>query len=229
MGFAPVKRLKVAEQIAAAIRDAIVGGNYDPGDKLPSERDLADQFQANRSTIREALHRLEANGMVEMRHGGGTRVRDFFASAGLQLLPWLVAPNGTFDPALLQDLMDLRGVLLKWTAEQAATKATEAGKQQLRSRLVALAAAKTPKARQQLDYDFFESLVHVTGNRVLGLLTNGVRQVYIVNSGAFLAMYADDFQLQHHLDAVSAIERGDATAAGEAMARFAGSWKEETP
>ena len=91
MSFAPVKRLKLAEQLASSIRSAIIQGTYGPGDTLPSERDLAGQFEVNRSSVREAILRLEAWGLVEVKQGGGTRVRDFLTSAGLQVLPFLTA------------------------------------------------------------------------------------------------------------------------------------------
>jgi len=220
VSFAPVRRLKVAEQVARTIRDAIVGGRIRPGESLPSERDLADQFEVNRSTVREALQRLEGLGLVEMRHGGGTLVRDFLVGAGLQLLPFLLAPGGVPDPAMLGDLLEVRVMWLDWTARQAALRRDDAGVQRIRDAFAALEAAKTPEAQQEADWAFFEALVDLTGNRVLALMANAIRLVYLENRTLFSALYtAGVVDLADHSAAVEAIAAGDAAAAGEAMSR----------
>lgn len=108
---APLERRKVAEQIADALRAAIVGGELKVGAPLPSERELAERYDVNRSSVREALLRLEAWGLVEIRQGGATRVRDFLVSAGMGLLPHLVEV-GQLDPTILGDLHDLPEVML---------------------------------------------------------------------------------------------------------------------
>ena len=65
---------RIADKIAEKLRSAIVGGRLRPGDALPSERELAEQYDVNRSSIREAMGRLETWGLVKIRHGGATRV-----------------------------------------------------------------------------------------------------------------------------------------------------------
>lgn len=220
MAFAPVRRLKVAEQVARTIREAIVGGRFRPGENLPSERDLADQFAVNRSTVREALQRLDAWGLVEMRHGGGTLVRDFLVETGLQLLPFLLAPGGVPDPDMVGDLLDMRVMWLDWTARRAAVRRDDAGLARLRDALAALERAGTPEAQQAADWAFFEALVDLTGNRVLALMANAIRQVYLENRTMFVALYAVGVvDLTDHRAAVEAIAQGDAAAAGAAMAR----------
>lgn len=217
--FEPVERKKLADQIAASLREAIVGGRLTPGQALPSERELATRYEVNRSSVREALLRLEAWGLVEIRQGGATRVRDFLVSAGLQVLPFLVAPGGKVDHAMLRDLHELRSMFLGWTAERAAHLA-DAGAV---ARLDGIARAlDDPKARpgelQQLDYGFFEELVRISGNRLLGLLSNVVREVYMSHRERFLPMYARGvFDASHHAKAVAAIRAGDAAAAAAAM------------
>ena len=69
MTFAAVVRSEVADGVAGQIRDAILAGEYQPGDLLPSERELSQQFDANRTTIREGLAQLEHQGLIERRQG----------------------------------------------------------------------------------------------------------------------------------------------------------------
>lgn len=215
---------RVAEELASSLRELIVGGEIGAGDALPSERELAAKFEVNRSSVREALHRLEAVGLIEMKHGGATRVRDVLVSAGLHLLPFLVARGGRLDPAWLRDLLEVRVMFLSWCGEQAARRA---GTDDV-ERLEAIARELSDvhggqrrggaKALMTLDWDFFAALVAVTQNRVLALLTNVVREVHTRDPAKFKAIYEDSaFEPKHLLRAVDAVRRRDAPAAAAAM------------
>ena len=72
--FTPLVRTKLADQIVDQLQDAIRGGHYQPGDRLPSERDLASKFAASRIAVREALVTLQAQGLIERSHGRVARV-----------------------------------------------------------------------------------------------------------------------------------------------------------
>ena len=221
MFFLPVKRVRLPDQIAAAIRDAIVGGHYVPGDALPGERDLADQFGVNRSSIREAIQRLESWGLVVVRHGGSTRVADFLATANMQILPFLIAPKGEIDVALLRDLLELRVMLLSWTARRAAGMASAEDADALVEILGRLDASGDLDVVQEVDFEFFQKLVEVTGNQVLVLLTHAVRRVYLQNRELFLELYAGNaFSTAPLWRSVEAIRAGDACAAGDALREY---------
>jgi len=220
MDFAPVKRQRLADQVAAHIRDSIVGGRFDPGETLPPERELAEQFRVNRSSIREALNRLEMLGLVETRHGGGTRVTDFLTTAGLQLLPYLLAPKGRLDPQLLRDLMELRVLLLGWTAEKAIRNADEASLNQLQASLDALRAATKVEDIQEHDFAFFEQLVAMTGNRVLVMVGNAIRSVYLQNRELFRMLYLGGADTTNQQQTIDALRSRDAPAARAAMEAY---------
>jgi DNA-binding FadR family transcriptional regulator len=68
------------------LRDAILDGSLAPGTSLAGERVLAEQFAVNRHAIREAMRRLEQARLVEVSHGGSTKVLNWRTSAGLELL-----------------------------------------------------------------------------------------------------------------------------------------------
>jgi DNA-binding FadR family transcriptional regulator len=216
--FSPVRRRKIADQVAESIRDAILGGSLGTGETLPSERTLAERFGVNRTTVREAVQRLEAWGLVEIRQGGGTRVTDFLTTAGLQLLPFLIAPSGNLDPKLLIDLMDLRVAVLGFTADRAARNTPDVTG--LTAWLTKLDLAQAPALRQTLDLDFYEELVRLSDNRVLSLLANAIRQVYRVNSALFSAVYQEPLDTTHHHQAVKAVAEGDTVGARAAMEAY---------
>ncbi len=67
---------KLYQQVVAAIDEAIASGRYKPGQRLPAERDLAEEFGVSRPTVREAMLALEIRGIVEARHGSGVYVTD---------------------------------------------------------------------------------------------------------------------------------------------------------
>ena len=76
--FEPIRQFRVSEEVTDRIKRAILLGEFKAGDKLPSERDLAKQFQVSRVAIREALRKLEHSGFIVTRQGatGGTYVTD---------------------------------------------------------------------------------------------------------------------------------------------------------
>src|SRR4051794_6631251 len=76
----------VSSQIHARLRADILTGHYAPGDALPSERTLSEEFQTSRHAIREALKRLQQAGLVTISQGGATRVREWRHHGGLELL-----------------------------------------------------------------------------------------------------------------------------------------------
>ena len=74
--YAPIQATKVFEQIAMQIEQQILRGDLHSGDRLPTERELAEQFHASRTAVREAMKTLAQKGLVDMRPGRGTMVID---------------------------------------------------------------------------------------------------------------------------------------------------------
>jgi GntR family transcriptional repressor for pyruvate dehydrogenase complex len=217
-------RGRVAEELASSLQELIVEGRIGAGDALPSERELAAKFEVNRSSVREALHRLEAVGLIEMKHGGATRVRDVLVSAGLHLLPFLVARGGRLDPAWLRDLLEVRVMFLSWCGEQAARRASADDVERFEAIAARVAEEHARERRASahhlmaLDWDFFSALVATTNNRVMALLTNVVREVHTRDPARFKALYEGDaFDPRHLTRAVEAVRKRDAPAAAAAM------------
>ena len=221
MPFQRLTKLALPNQVASRIQDAILNGSFDPGDTLPAERKLADLFGVNRSSIREALHRLEALGLVEIRQGGGTRVTDFLTTAGLQILPFLLAPGGQLDPKIMQDLWEIRVLLLGWTAEYAAKHAHANQLEELSKAYDLLLNSSSIEEAQARDMDFFEIMVAMTGNQVLALLSNAVRRVFLQNGEIFAHLYQEEpFRFRQHRATLEAILNKDHAQARIAMEAY---------
>lgn len=216
--FEPVHRASLSDQVATSIRKAILSGPMSPGDRLPPERELAVQFQVNRSSVREALQRLVAWGLVEVRHGGGVTVRDFMATVGMEVLPWVLAPGGCVDSSLMRDLIEVRADLLGLTADLAARRASAVDRSELAARLDSLAQARGVSNIQDADFAFFEALTRASRNRVLWLQTTMIGRVYAENRAVFEALYPHDrIDTTAHQATVDAIEAGDSVTARQAM------------
>src|SRR5437868_10101155 len=74
--YTPIQSSKVYEQIVEQIEKLILSGELRNGDRLPTERELTEQFQASRTSVREAMKTLALKGLVEMHPGRGTVVID---------------------------------------------------------------------------------------------------------------------------------------------------------
>ncbi len=92
------------EQIIADV----LSGEMKPGDVLPSERQLAELLGVSRPAVREALRGVLAAGLIEVRQGDATTVRDFRRHAGLDLLPRLVIRGGELDADVVRSMLEAR-------------------------------------------------------------------------------------------------------------------------
>ena len=118
--FKPVRTGKVSDLIIEQIKSAIHAGMLKPGDRLPSERELAERFQASRISIREALKRLEASGLVTVKVGSGVFVAQMDSKPMSEsLFSILRIQNGTID-----DLTEARLIFEPSVAGLAAEKVT---------------------------------------------------------------------------------------------------------
>ena len=118
--FQAVRKVKVYEGVARQIERLISEGSLKPGDKLPSERELAEMFRVSRSSLRDGIRKLELLGLVEARHGEGTIVRDLSADS-------LVSPIASMlvrKRQLVAELLDVRKMLEPPLAGRAATNAS---------------------------------------------------------------------------------------------------------
>lgn len=119
--FTPVKNTKVYEQVIEQIKEMIFSGQLKKGDKLPPERELVEQLQASRASIREALRALQIIGLVECRQGGGNYIRESFEESLSEPLSIMFILQNS-KPI---EILELRKVLEVETAAIAAEKITD--------------------------------------------------------------------------------------------------------
>jgi GntR family transcriptional repressor for pyruvate dehydrogenase complex len=118
--FEPIRPRKISEEIVEQIKKLIAKGELKPGDRIPSERDLATMLGVSRPSVREAIMVLEAMGFLDSRQGGGTFVRTLTGTSIANPLAILIEQR---DPELLRALAEVRMGLESWSAYLAAQRA----------------------------------------------------------------------------------------------------------
>src|SRR3954454_22214127 len=108
MALKPVPRRSVTDDVFDQLAAEVLHGGVAAGEALPSERRLAEVLGVSRPSVREALKRLGHAGLVNVRQGDATTVRDFRHTAGMDLLPQLLMAGGQIDLPTARSLMETR-------------------------------------------------------------------------------------------------------------------------
>jgi DNA-binding FadR family transcriptional regulator len=174
----PVNRRSVPEEVFEQIATDVLSGEMQPGEALPSERRLAEVFGVSRPAVREALKRLSAAGLVEVRQGGVTTVRDFRQHAGLDLLPRLLFRNGELDISVVRSILEARLRIGPRVAELAAERHGPELAGLLEDSLRTLEAEEDPIAWQCHALTFWDHVVDSAGSIVFRLMYNAFRAAY---------------------------------------------------
>lgn len=181
MALTPITKRLVPDDVFEQLMTEVVDGSFAPGDSLPSERRLAELLGVSRPAVREALQRLSATRLVEVRHGGSTTVRDYQRHAGLDLLPRLLVRNGELDPTVARSIIEARLSIAPDVARIAAGRAgraTDHSREHLVDTVEFLAAAGDPITRQHAAMAFWDAVVDLADSIVFRLMFNNLRQAY---------------------------------------------------
>ena len=103
------------EEVTLILQDEILRGQYRPGERLPSERDVATRFETSRGTVREAFKRLDQLGIASVQPGGARVVA--VEECTLDVLGPLLDLNRLPDPVLVEEVMELLGLLAGFAAQ----------------------------------------------------------------------------------------------------------------
>jgi GntR family transcriptional repressor for pyruvate dehydrogenase complex len=197
---------RIAE-ITVHLERLILSGELKADDRLPPERDLAEQWQVSRSVVREAIGRLAGLGLVRSRQGSGTRIVAPDGSGQRLNYQWMLN-QGVLR---LDQLSDARLPLETTIAALAAERRTAEHVRQLQAAQHALGNPKnTLKAHVDADMRFHAFLAEATGNPIFQeLLIEGRRRT--------LGRYGTTLAFEHHAKILAAVKRRNVEAAREAM------------
>jgi GntR family transcriptional regulator, transcriptional repressor for pyruvate dehydrogenase complex len=121
MTLKPINKVNVSEQVFLQLRKAIAEGEWKPGDKIPSENELAVSFGVSRMTVRQSLQKLIALGLIETRLGDGSYIRVLVAGDSLNaLMPTMYLNKGS-----LLNVIEFREMIETESAGLAAKRSTK--------------------------------------------------------------------------------------------------------
>lgn len=210
-------KVNISERVADSLRSSILQGEVEPGQRLPSERSLAEKFNVTRTTLREALKKLEQLKLVGMRQGQGITVRDF-KTASMDLLSYLLSMDGKLDEQLMHNVLEARVLLVTEVTRLAALRANKQEIAQLEESLEALLHCKNIREYQLLDFEFYRLLAVASHNLVYALLMNTIKHIHSANVDLFLGITVDT-EVTAQSAIVEAVKQGNAvSAAGVAQA-----------
>ena len=180
------------EEVTLILQDEILRGQYRPGERLPSERDVATRFETSRGTVREAFKRLDQLGIASVQPGGARVVA--VEECTLDVLGPLLDLNQLPDPVLVEEVMELLGLLAGFAARSFLQRASETEITEAKTVLMALQTA-----RQEEQGQTFRKLLRLfvigSDRLVLRLITNGLRMQMLPRIEATGLVPALDLQL----------------------------------
>lgn len=214
--YTPVQPRKLFEQIAYQIERRILNGELRSGDRLPTERELAEQFGASRTAVREAMKSLAQRGLVDMKPGRGMMVIDD-TSRAMQESIGLMLKVG--QAGLSDNLVEVRGILEPEIAALAALRASAEHIAAMQEAVEIMdASLQDADAYIHADNSFHQALARGTQNvlilalvdSIVSLLSEQRKQIFAVPGGPERGQF-------HHKAILDAVKRQDAQAAREAM------------
>ncbi|GAB09496.1 putative GntR family transcriptional regulator [Gordonia araii NBRC 100433] len=217
MTFQPVVRRSVSEDVYDQIAARVVSGDLPVGGSLPSERDLAAALGVSRPAVREALKRLDGSGLVHIRQGDATTVRDIRREGGLDLLPLLLVAGGQLDLSVARSVIEARAQIAPIVAGLAAERIADADVQPLRTSVDEIATVTDPLQLQVLALQFWDQIVDGAQSVVYRLMFNSLRSAYEPALPALsMAMAGEVGKVDAYRDLVDAVAAHDPDAARRA-------------
>jgi DNA-binding FadR family transcriptional regulator len=215
----PIKTKKIYEQIVDQIGLLVAEGQLKPGDRLPSERELVEQFQVCRAAIREAISALEMMGLIEVRAGEGTYIRQVNIDSVVAPLAWMLFIEKDTD----LELYEVRKILEVQAAGLAAERAQA---DEIREMYEALEVMRRDLEidciGEEADQRFHFAIAMATHNKILMRLMNTILDTMRKTLKANRSKLYGDRKLperlyQEHFSLYEAIKNHDVLKAQQLM------------
>lgn len=192
----------------------IVGGEFASGQKLPSERELAEEYGVSRPVIREGLSGLVERGLVEIQAGRGTYVREVAVDELSRSLNRVAARTGITTRHLVEARL-----MVEVTAARYAAAMPERSMELLEEALIRHEDAHSLVDRAATDLQFHEAIATASGNPVIALMFGSIRaQVYSLMLRSHSDPHVRGVGDPQHRKLTDAIRSGDAELSGALMA-----------
>ncbi|SHK12513.1 FadR/GntR family transcriptional regulator [Desulforamulus aeronauticus] len=219
MEFKPIRPKKIYEEIVSQIKAMIAHGELTPGSKLMPERELAERLQVGRSAVREAYRALEAIGIIEIRPGEGTFVREIGTKSMTDIMSLAVVTGKD----TLFELLELRKIVETEAAALAALRRTEEDIQKIKYWLDKMHQDIVKGVSGEVnDLKLHYAVTDAAHNSLLIRIMNSVSETMenvmkAVRERLYQSQETSEILYQHHEQIYQAIKKGDQTEARHVM------------
>lgn len=216
--FKPLKQSRISEEVLRQLKEAILLGEFKSGEKLPSERELTEQFQVSRGVIREAIRALEITGFVKTKQGpaGGAFVTELsFDHVGNAFLDLFLA-----NKVSIPEMAHVRRFIEPEVARLAAINITEQGKELLiKAQKREFAPFNNNSERITVNQKIHRLLAELCGNQFMEAISKSMLQL----TREMVEAVDPDHDKMHypgeHKEIINAVIEGDAPKASSEMAK----------
>lgn len=218
MDITPVSQKRISQEIIEQFVRFIIQDDLKVGDRLPSERDLAERFEVSRPSLREALRVLEAIGLVEIQRGGGTYISDFNITPFLSVISPLFMRKEGFE----FEFLELRVMLERKGVEMAARNPRTDKKDVLLPLVMSMKRAQEYDEGVRADIQFHRSIFRLSESFFLqksAELVESILEYSVTHARSIIIERVGDthdLYRQHHR-IYEAIVNGDVDEARSAM------------
>lgn len=168
--FTPIKQTSISKKVIAQIKEMVSEGSLQKGDKLPSERKMAEKLQVSRTSVREALKELEIMGLIESRQGEGNFIKSNFEDI-------LLDPFSTIfliKESNAQEILELRHVIEKGSVALAAERIVDEELEEIEKILDTAKTSNSEDELVKLDVMFHYKIAQSSKNFLLQSILNAV-------------------------------------------------------
>jgi GntR family transcriptional regulator, transcriptional repressor for pyruvate dehydrogenase complex len=207
---------RLSDKVAELLLETILSQGLQPGDRLPSERELGEQFGVSRTVIREAVRALAAKGVIDVRTGSGLRVAAVDAAAVSESMS-LYLRGGTLEYGKVHEVRKLLEIEI---AALAAERACAEHIERLREICEQMEAAmdEDVEAASLLDLEFHRAIARATDNELYLLLLDSIGEALLEVRRGNLQTGAGTETVRCHWEIFERIAARDSGGARKAMA-----------
>jgi GntR family transcriptional repressor for pyruvate dehydrogenase complex len=214
--FAPVVRSqRLSDKVAEELLASVTSGQLEAGNKLPSERELSEQFGVSRTVIREAVRSLAAKGVLEVRAGSGVHVAEVNAASVSDQMNLFLRGQAPLDYGKINEV---RTTLEIRTARLAAERATEADVAELEASCERMEKVDDVEAASIEDVEFHRGVAKATHNELFLVMLDSIGGILLEIRRATLGVPGRlEEGARYHRRILERIAAHDVDGAGEAM------------
>ncbi|MDK2902913.1 MAG: GntR family transcriptional regulator, transcriptional repressor for pyruvate dehydrogenase complex [Clostridiales bacterium] len=214
MGIQPIKKANVSEQVYEQLKRQLLSGEWKQGDKIPSENELAKAFNVSRVTVRHAMRKLTALGLIETRVGEGSFVKEVKPGVYMNAIIPLayLGENSTLE------VLEFRYVIESESVGLAAERATQEDIAELKEILKDMEDVKEDtKLFAEADLRFHFKIAQITRNSLIIETYNILNDILETAMTDIVKRLGFKLGIYYHTKLVEAIERHDSEQAKKIM------------